>query len=194
MMVILVKSVLIVSKTQQSITPLSSLLEEEGYCCTATAFSSREAKEKLHDGAFDLIVVNTPLCDCSGLELSFYMADNTRAGVLLFIKSEALGQCRKSLEEHGVFPVPKPISRSYFHQTVKMWEVSKRRLMGLERGNLELKNQVEEIKLINRAKLVLMQCLAMSEPQAHRYLEKQAMDMRQSKRKVAEQVHNTYES
>ena len=71
MMVILVKSVLIVSKTQQSITPLSSLLEEEGYCCTATAFSSREAKEKLHDGAFDLIVVNTPLCDCSGLELSF---------------------------------------------------------------------------------------------------------------------------
>lgn len=194
MMVILVKSVLIVSKTQQSITPLSALLEEEGYRCTATAFSSQEAKEQLSGGSFDLIVINTPLCDCSGLELSFYIADNTRAGVLLLIRTEALEQCRKSLEDHGVFPIPKPIGRGYFHQTVKMWEVLKRRLTGLEKENLELKNQVEEIKLINRAKLVLMKCLAMSEPQAHRYLEKQAMDMRQSKRKVAEQVLNTYES
>lgn len=194
MMVILVKSVLIVAKTQQSITPLSELLEEEGYCCTATAFSSQEAKKQLNSGTFDLIVINAPLCDCSGLELSYYMADNTRAGVLLLIKSEALPRYRDSLEDHGVFPVPKPISRGYFHQTVKMWEVSKRRLMGLEKENLELKNQVEEIKLVNRAKLVLMRCLAMSEPQAHRYLEKQAMDMRESKRKVAEQVLNTYES
>lgn len=194
MLVILVKNVLIVSKTPQSIIPLSELLMEEGYCGTATAFSSQEAKEQLQNCTFDLIVINTPLGDSTGIELSFYMTDNTCAGVLLLIRSEALEQCRESLEDHGVITIPKPISRSYFHQSVRLWEVSKRRLMGLERENRELKNKVEEIKIVNRAKCVLMQCLAMSESQAHRYLEKQAMDMRQSKMKVAEQVLNTYES
>ncbi len=47
--------------------------------------------------------------------------------------------------------------------------------------------------MISRAKCVLMQCLAMSEPQAHKYLEKQAMDLRISKKNVAEQVLTTYE-
>lgn len=57
-----------------------------------------------------------------------------------------------------------------------------------------LKQQMQEINLINRAKLVLMQVLKLSEPQAHRYIEKQAMDLRITKREVAEGVLNTYES
>ena len=49
------------------------------------------------------------------------------------------------------------------------------------------------MKIINRAKFTLMQCLTMSEEQAHRYLEKQAMDMRISKLDVARRVLSTYE-
>ena len=59
--------------------------------------------------------------------------------------------------------------------------------------NVQLKSRLEEIKLIDRAKCVLMQCLAMSEPQAHKFIERQAMDLRISKKRVAEQVLNTYE-
>ena len=48
--------------------------------------------------------------------------------------------------------------------------------------------------LIDRAKCVLIQVLGMTEPQAHRYIEKQAMDMRVSKRQVAEELLKTYEA
>ena len=53
---------------------------------------------------------------------------------------------------------------------------------------------VEYMKIINRAKFLLISCLNMSETQAHRYLEKQAMDLRISKLQVAKQVIQTYEN
>ena len=53
---------------------------------------------------------------------------------------------------------------------------------------------VEDMKIINRAKFLLISCLNMTEVQAHRYLEKQAMDQRESKLEVAKQVIRTYEN
>ena len=53
---------------------------------------------------------------------------------------------------------------------------------------------VEDLKIVDRAKLLLVTCLNMSEDQAHRYLEKQAMDMRISRVEVAKQVIKTYQN
>ena len=60
--------------------------------------------------------------------------------------------------------------------------------------NEKLRHMVEDMKIINRAKFLLISCLNMSETQAHRYLEKQAMDLRISKLQVAKQVIQTYEN
>ena len=49
-----------------------------------------------------------------------------------------------------------------------------------------------EIRLVNRAKWVLINELKMDEPQAHRYIEKQAMDRCVSKKAVAEEIVKTY--
>ena len=54
--------------------------------------------------------------------------------------------------------------------------------------------QVREVRLVARAKCILMQYLNMTEAQAHRYIEKQAMDMRLSRLNVAENILKTYES
>ena len=56
----------------------------------------------------------------------------------------------------------------------------------------KLKVKMEEIRLINRAKMVLMQNLNMTEQDAHRYIEKEAMDRCIKKIAVAEQVIKTY--
>ena len=60
--------------------------------------------------------------------------------------------------------------------------------------NEKLRHIVEDMKIINRAKLLLITCLNMTEQEAHRYLEKQAMDMRMSKMQIAMQVIKTYEN
>ena len=52
---------------------------------------------------------------------------------------------------------------------------------------------MNEVRIINRAKCCLIEYLKMTEPQAHRYIEKQAMDLRQTKREIAESILKTYE-
>ena len=51
---------------------------------------------------------------------------------------------------------------------------------------------MEEIRMVNRAKWLLISELQMDEPQAHRYIEKQAMDRCISRRKIAEEIIKTY--
>ena len=57
-----------------------------------------------------------------------------------------------------------------------------------------LEQKIEDIRIIDRAKCILISHLSMSEPEAHRYIEKQAMDMRLTRRKVAEQILKIYEN
>jgi len=49
-----------------------------------------------------------------------------------------------------------------------------------------------EIRLVNKAKWILISELFLSEPEAHRYIEKQAMDRCISKRTIAEEIIKTY--
>lgn len=187
-------NVLIVSKTQESTAPLAELLKCEGYTSLETAVSTLEVKNLLAKQEYDLAIINTPISDSNGLDLAVYIADNTKAGVILLIKAEALQKVSTVLTQKGVFCLPKPLNKQLFCTAITMWQAAKKRLIGLEEENTKLKTKVEDIKLIHRAKCILMECLNMTEPQAHRYLEKQAMDMRESKRRIAEQVLNTYEN
>ena len=49
-----------------------------------------------------------------------------------------------------------------------------------------------EIRLVNKAKWLLIGELHMDEPDAHRYIEKQAMDRCISRREIAEEIIKTY--
>jgi len=71
---------------------------------------------------------------------------------------------------------------------------SHKRITGLKNENIKLQKKIEDIRLIDRAKCVLIQYLNMTEPQAHRYIEKQAMDMRITRAEVAQGILKTYES
>ena len=51
---------------------------------------------------------------------------------------------------------------------------------------------MKEIRMINKAKWLLISQLKMDEPQAHRYLEKQAMDRCITKRQMAEEIIQIY--
>ena len=66
------------------------------------------------------------------------------------------------------------------------------RLRRLEKKTLSVEEKMEEIRVVNRAKWLLISALQMEEPQAHRYIEKQAMDHSISKREVAEEIIRTY--
>ena len=57
---------------------------------------------------------------------------------------------------------------------------------------ISVEEKMEEIRLVNRAKWLLIEEIKMDEPAAHRYIEKQAMDRCVSRREIAEEIIRTY--
>ena len=51
---------------------------------------------------------------------------------------------------------------------------------------------METIRIVNHAKWILINNMKLSENEAHKLIEKQAMDTRRSKRDVAEGIIKTY--
>ena len=58
----------------------------------------------------------------------------------------------------------------------------------------KLKVKMEEIRLVNRAKMLLMQHLKMTEQEAHRYIEKESMDRGLKRIAMAEKIIITYQN
>lgn len=67
------------------------------------------------------------------------------------------------------------------------------RLRTLRQYTSSLQRKLDDTRLVNRAKLLLMSRLNMSEAEAHRYIEKSAMDGCRKRREVAESIIRTYE-
>jgi two-component system, response regulator PdtaR len=186
-------SVLIISNTSTTLAIISDMLHSQVFSRIVTAQNGSEGRRDLIDGRFDLIIIDTPLSDEFGDDLSFHAAEVTTAGVILIVPQGKLDDVNAQVEDAGVFVLPKPVSPEFFYQAVKLLVASRKRVLHLEDENQKLQDKISEIRLIDRAKCVLIQVLNMTESQAHRYIEKQAMDLRQSRISVAESVLKTYE-
>lgn len=186
--------VLIVSGNEKGAALISELLNSSAPATILTAQNGGEARRMLAQQDFDLVTVNTPLPDEFGADFALFVTESTTAGVLLLVQAELADDVGAKVEDYGVFVVPKPISRAFFYQAYKLIFASRRRLQGLKKENIQLQNKIEEIRLVDRAKCSLIQYLGLSEAQAHRYIEKQAMDCRITRREVAENILKTYES
>jgi response regulator NasT len=187
-------NVLIASNTSSTLGIISELLKYQTFSRIVTAQNGGEARRFLIDTEFDLIIIDTPLGDEYGDDFALHAAESTSAGIILITKVENLYDMSELVEDAGVFALPKPISPEFFYQAVKLLDASRKRLRSYQNENLKLQAKVQEIQLIDRAKYALMQYLNMTEAQAHHYIEKQSMDLRQSKVVTAKNVLKTYEN
>ena len=186
-------NVLVVSSSQKASAFFTDLLQTYHPSQILTVENGGQARRILLDSMFDVVIINTPLSDEFGRELSQNIAETTAAGVLLVVGAEYADEVSEKVEDFGVFVLPKPMNRQLFFQSIKLLEASRRRMLGLKRENDKLHNKIEEIKLVDRAKCVLIECQGLTESQAHRQIEKQAMDDRMTRREVAEYILNQYD-
>ena len=66
------------------------------------------------------------------------------------------------------------------------------RLRKLEKKTATIEDKIAEIRKVNQAKWILIEELKMSEEDAHKYIERQAMDRCVSKKEIAEEIIKTY--
>ncbi|OCN03801.1 hypothetical protein A4S06_04325 [Erysipelotrichaceae bacterium MTC7] len=185
-------SCLIVSSLDKSLDALSKLLSNIDIKIIESVKSAKEAKDVLAKQAFDMVLINAPLSDEFGHELTLRITEETTSGVLFLVKNELVDELSQKLSRHGVMVIGKPLNRSMFTQAVRMGLSTHQRLSHAEKENLRLHEKVENLELISRAKYTLMEYLNMGEAQAHHYIEKKAMDARISKEEVAKDILKTY--
>lgn len=188
------KRTLLISSSEHSTASLAELLKAEGFSRITVSYTAFNAKQIAEQEEFDLICINAPLADENGIELSRHFAATTRAGVVIIVPHKNADEVNDMLTQYGVLVIAKPINRHLFHHFLQFTDCFRTRILSMERENEQLKTMVEDLKIIDRAKLLLVTCLNMSENQAHRYLEKQAMDLRVSRLEVAKQVIQTYQN
>ncbi len=186
--------VLIVSSSEKASETIALLIKEAfPVCRQSTVNSGLEARRIAVSGSYDAVIINCPLSDEYGNELAELITDSTVASCILIVRSESSDSVSERVEDMGVMVIPKPLNRQVFYQALKFVNASRKRLLGLQNENIKLHKKLEEIRNVNRAKLALMQYLKFTEQQAHRYLEKQAMDLRVTKNEVALKVIKMYE-
>lgn len=184
--------VLLVSSTIKGAELLQELLADiAGELVSAQ--SGAQARRELLEGEYSLVVINTPLSDEFGHDLAADAAVNTAAGVVMLVKAELCDEVADRIESQGVFCVAKPMMRASLLRTVRQALASHTRLNALLLQKRALERRFEQQRLTDRAKFVLMERAGMTESQAHRYLLKQAMDLRTTKETVAAQVLAHYE-
>ncbi len=185
-------NVLIVTSADKFYEQLTPILPESVIKPVTTVKSVNEAQRKLADRTYDLIIINTPLSDDFGVRFSIDVSSNGNSVAMLLVKGDVYDAVYDKVYESGVFVVRKPTSAPVMQQAFDWLIAMRERLRKLEKKSVSLQEKMDEIKLVNRAKWVLITNLNMPEDAAHRYIEKQAMDRCVSRRTIAEDILRTY--
>lgn len=167
---------------------LAKHVAELGYTRPIIVASGGEARRQLADKDFEIVVINAPLPDEFGHELGTYAVEKTHAGVIMLAKSGTADQIAGKLQGFGVLVLGKPFSGVQFRQVVQIAASCYKRLDILRAENARLLDKIAQIRLVDRAKCCLIEKRGMTEADAHRMIEKRAMDTRRPRGEVAQTI------
>ncbi len=184
---------LIVASSRPISSELSLAAKRAGADNIALAFDSTAAKRAVSDRAFDLIIIYGESFPGKSSELARVFAARGEGGVILIESAQFGEDIAGRLEEEGIILLHKPVSRVTLFQAIKMVCASNNRIARLVKEKQDLLKKLDDLRLVTRAKLILIQNMGFTEEQAHRYIEKRAMDLRRTRAEVAMDILKTYE-
>lgn len=187
-----VYSVLIAAASERFRDSLLSLLPESTYSPVVTAASVGAAERARSQRDFDFVFISSPLPDDAGIRFAIDCCRTGGTVVVLFAAAAVYDSIRAKVTERGVFVLPRPVPRDAILRGLGWMTAARERLRGYEKKVQPIEEKMEEIRLVNRAKWLLISELKMSEPDAHRYISHQAMDRCLPKRTVAEEIIKLY--
>ena len=185
-------SVLVVSSSESFSNTFSELLSGPSYSTVNYVRSVSLAERALAERDIDLVIVNSPLREDNGVRFAIDAGEKGGTVAMLIVRAEIYPELCARLSGLGVFLLAKPTSMNALQTAVSWLKAAKARLGKTETRTLSLEEKMKEIRTVNRAKWLLISELSMSEPEAHRYIEKQAMDRCVAKKVIAEEIIRTY--
>ena len=157
-----------------------------------TARSASEARCKLHDTPYDIIIVNAPLTDELGSGLCIDAIRNSGTIAIIFASNDIYDEIYEETSVQGVFVLHKPISKNMVSQVLSLTVSARERLRAVEKKADKAESKLDEIRIVDKAKWILIEHEGMSEADAHRHIEKSAMDAGITKKLAAQIIIDNY--
>lgn len=185
-------SMLIASSSDALNNALTSLLPDSVYDPVHIVPSISKAKQAMTERSYDFLIINSPLPDDQGIHFAIDTSSGKNTIVMLMVRNDIHDEIYTKVAPHGVFTLPKPTSRTILERAL-FWMISAReRFRHYEKKHTSIEQKMEEIRLVNRAKWLLISHQNMNEPDAHRFIEKKAMDRCVSRKDIAEEIIRSY--
>ena len=147
-------------------------------CCA----SAGEARRALLGGDYALLIVNTPIT----------AVDKGLDAILLCAAPQA-DKIAAGLEKYGVLVLPRPLSRQQAALALRLLRAGRQRMRRILEENQRLTKRLDDARVTTQAKCLLALHEQMTEAEAHRHIEKLAMDARVTRRQIAQSIIRRYE-
>jgi two-component system, response regulator PdtaR len=167
---------------------LAEMLAEEGYDVVGEAGDGETAVDLAEQHRPDLVVLDVKMPKLDGIAAAQRIATQRIAPVVILTAFSQRDLVERARDAGAMAYLVKPFSKNDLMPAIEMAVSRFAELQQLEAEVADLSERLETRKLVDRAKGVLQQRLELSEPDAFRWIQKTAMDLRLSMRQVAEGV------
>lgn len=167
---------------------LAEMLGEEGYQVVGQAADGEEAVALAQELRPDLVVLDVKMPRLDGISAAQRIAEQRLAPVVILTAFGQRELVERARDAGAMAYVVKPFTRNDLVPAIEMAVSRYAEIAALEAEVAGLTDRLETRKAVERAKAVLQERLELSEPEAFRWIQKTAMDLRLSMRQVAEGV------
>lgn len=189
-------NLLILSTSQKFEDKIKDIFQKEGFLHQQCVQSIQEAKRIIIYFDVDLMIIDAPLLSEDAMAFALELARNKlfQYSIIMLVNAELYEKNLYQAERLGIVTFKKPMDSRLLLQTMRLLLSMRLKIKKLESKADKLKQKLEDDRLINRAKILLVANLNMSEAAAHHYIEKRAMDRCVKKTKVANEIIAMYET
>jgi len=167
---------------------LAEMLVEEGYDVVGQAADGEQAIALAEELRPDLVVCDVKMPKLDGIAAAQRIAEQRIAPVVILTAFAQRDLVERARDAGAMAYLVKPFSRNDLVPAIEMAISRFAELHALEDEVADLTERLETRKAVDRAKSVLQKDLGLSEPDAFRWIQKTAMDLRLSMRQVADGV------
>ena len=167
---------------------LAEMLVEEGYEVVGQAGDGQTAIDLAEELRPDLVILDVKMPVLDGIAAAEAIAQRRIAPVVILTAFSQRDLVERARDAGAMAYLVKPFSQTDLVPAIEMAMSRFSELSALEGEVADLTERLETRKAVDRAKGILQQQLQLSEPEAFRWIQKTAMDLRLSMRQVAEGV------
>lgn len=167
---------------------LVELLTEEGYDVVGEAGDGEEAVKLARELDPDLVIMDVKMPKMDGISAAEIIAEERIAPIVMLTAFSQRDLVERARDAGAMAYVVKPFGASDVVPAIEIAMARFQEITAIEEELASLEDRFESRKTIDQAKGILQQDLGLTEPEAFRWIQKTAMDMRKSMRDVAEGV------